>query len=271
MQKVVPILLIFTHVIVYSQNKNQYQYNDNIPSKRGIQHYIDMNTERIVKTIESFIGDTINSYNIIVDDLSEYMVHDSLETGRFYPEDEIIISNEPKFFDYELSLVPKWKQKQFISNTKFVKGVLIHELIHLYVYQFITECLSRNIPVSNEYLYFNRFPGRNFHSAEFVEEGICEYVVMKLNEGIAGEYKLDCIDSQVQDNTSEFMKVQFSQPVRYQYSRAFIQNIFDKYSFRKALLIIITTKAPSIDELLCPEKYYERLNEHASSGLLPFI
>lgn len=265
------VILILDTFLSSGQNKNKYQYEDNIPTKKGIQQYIDLNADRIVKTIESFIGDTINSYHIIVDELSEYMVYDSLESGRFYPEDEIIISNEKKFFDYELSFVPKWKQKQFISNTRFVKGVLIHELIHLYVYQFITECLSKNIPVSNEYLYFNRFPGRNFHSAEFVEEGICEYVVMKLNESIYAEYKLDCLDADNENNIREFKNVQMSHPIRYQYSRSFIQEIFDKYSFQKALLIIVTAKAPTYEELLCPEKYHDRLMKHATSGLLPMI
>jgi hypothetical protein len=265
MQKVVTIVLVLiTSTFAFSQNKKQYQYHNNIPTKYGIQHYIDLNKSSVVNTVENFIGDTIFSYSIKADNLSEYQDYDSLEAGRFFPEDEIVLTNELKFYDYELSFVPKWKQKEFDNNTKFVKGVLIHEFIHLYTYQFIYDCLGNNIPINNEYFNFNMFPSRkSYYASEFIEEGICEYVVMKLKEGIFSDYKLDCLDGDSEVNVSKFTQIQNTYDIKYQYSRTYVQRIFEKNSFRKALLIIFTCKPPSYEELLCPDKYYSRLVKHA--------
>lgn len=265
MQKVVTIVLILiTTSFAFGQSKKQYQYHNNIPSKNGVQHYIDLNIRSVVNTVENFIGDTIFSYSIKTDNLSEYHGYDSLEAGRFYPEDEIIITNEPKFYDYELIFVSKLKQKEFNNNTKFVKGVLIHELIHLYIYQFIHESLENNIPINSEYINFNMFPAiKSYYALEFIEEGICEYVVMKLREGIFSDYKPDCPDGESEINIRKFSQIQNTYDIRYQYSRTYVQRIFENNSFRKALLIIFTCKPPSDEELLCPDQYYNRVMKNA--------
>lgn len=265
MQKVVKIVLVLiTTTFAFSQNKKQYQYYNNIPTKTGIEHYIDLNKSSVVNTIENFIGDTIFSYSIKTDNLSEYQDYDSLEAGRFYPEDEIVITNELRFYDYELNFLPKWKQKEFDNNNKFVKGVLIHELIHLYIYQFIFDCLENNISINNEYINFNMFPKiKSYYASKFIEEGICEYAVMKLKEGIFSDYKPDFLDGYSEVNVRKFMQVQNTYGIKYQYSRTYVQKIFEANSFKKALLIIFTCKPPSYEELLCPDQYYNRLMKHA--------
>jgi hypothetical protein len=98
---------------------------------------------------------------------------------------------------------------------------------------------------------------------EFIEEGICEYVVMKLREGIFSDYKQDCPDRESEVNVREFTQIQNTYEIRYQYSRIYVQRIFENNSFRKALLIIFTCKPPSYEELLCPDKYYHRLMKNA--------
>ena len=267
MQKAVTIALVLINShFGLSQSKKQYEYNNDIPTKNGIQQYIDRNKSNILNLVENFVGDSIRTYHIKTDNLSEYMDYDSLEAGRFYPEDEIIITNELKFYDYELGFVPKWKQKEFKSNTKFLKGVLIHEFVHVYIYQYIYDCLGNNIPIFHDYINFNMFPGiRSYYSSEFIEEGICEYVVMKLKEGIFGDFKLDCKTPATESDKREFMEVQNTYGIKYQYSRAFVQRIFENYSFKKALLIILTCQPPSYEELLCPELYYERLMKNAEN------
>lgn len=271
MQKVATIVLVLiTTAFAFGQNKRQYQYNNNIPTRYGIQHYIELNESSIVKTVENFIGDSIISYSIKVDNLSEYQDYDSLEAGRFYPEDEIVITNEPKFLDYELIFVPKWKQRLFNYNTKFVKGVLIHELIHLYIYQFIYDCLGNNIPINTEYINFNFFPSiKSYYASEFIEEGICEYVVMKLREGIFSDFKPDWLDGYSEVNVKKFMQVQNTYDIKYQYSRTYVQRIFENNSFRKSLLTVFTSKPPSYEELLSPEQYYNRLMKHEQDLQLP--
>jgi hypothetical protein len=267
MQKIVSILLIIINShFAFSQSKKQYPYYNNIPTKNGIQQYIDRNKSNILNLVENFIGDSIRSYHIKTDNLSEYMDYDSLEAGRFYPEDEIIITNELKYYDYELGLVPKWKQKEFNSNTKFVKGVLIHEFTHVYIYQFIYDCLENNIPIFHDYINFNMFPGiRTYYSSEFIEEGICEYMVMKLREGIFRDYKFECNSKATESDIREFLLVQNTYGIKYQYSRAFVERIFENNSFKKALLIIFTCRPPSYEELLCPDLYYQRLMKQAEN------
>jgi hypothetical protein len=267
MQKEVTlVLLLITVTFAFGQDKKKYQYHNNMPTKYGIQHYIDMNQSDVVNTVEKFIGDTIISYSIKVDNLSEYQRYDSLEAGRFYPEDQIVITNQLKFYDYELDLVPRWRQREFDLNTKFVKGVLIHEFIHLYIFQFIYECLENNIPVNSEYVNLNIFPRmESYYSSEFIEEGICEYVVMKLNEGIFRDYELDFTGEDNEKNVGRFMQEQDSYSIRYQYSRTYVQPIFEKYAFKKALLIILTSKPPTYEELLSPDQYYSRLMKHAQN------
>jgi hypothetical protein len=265
MKKVIIIILVFTNItFALSQNKSQYQYHDNIPTRYGIQTYVDLNITAIQNMVENFIVDTIDSYKINVDNLSLYQDHDSLENGRFYPEDEIVITNEENYYDYELAFVPEWKQKEFDYNTKFVKGAIIHEFIHLYIYQFIYKSLENNIPINREYVNFKIFPGiGSYYASEFIEEGICEYVVMKLREGIFSTYKTDCADVYSEDNLREFIQKQNTSQIKYQYSRAYVQRIFNNNTFRTALLVILTSRPPSYEELLCPDKYYLRIIKHA--------
>lgn len=263
MQKLVSIVLMtIINTLAFGQNKRVYQYLNNIPTRYGIQHYIDLNQNHIIKTVENFIGDSIFSYNIKAENLSEYVNSDSIEAGRFYPDNEIVITNELKYYDYELNFVPKWRQKEFNYNTKFVKGVLIHELIHLYIYQFINVCSDNNLPVNSEYNYFNMFPFKKHYASEFIEEGICEYVVMKLKEGIFSNYELDCLGGNAV-NVRNFIQNQNTFDTKYLYSRSFVKKIFETNSFRTALLVIVTCEPPSYDELLCPDRYYNRLLKHA--------
>jgi hypothetical protein len=258
------VILLLTTTLSFTQNKKQYDYHKNTPTRTGIEQYIDINKTNVKKLVENFVDDSIYSYEVRVDNLSEYQDYDSLEAGRFYPEDEIIITNQLKFFDYELGFIPKWKQREFSNNNKFVKGVLIHEFVHLYIYQFIYECLGNNVPINSEYYNFNMVPGiRSYYASEFIEEGICEYVVMKLREGIYSEFKPDCINGDTAVNISKFKEIQNSYCIKYQYSRNYVQSIFDNNSFKKALLMILTCKPPSYEELVTPDRYYNRLEKHS--------
>lgn len=290
----------------FSQDKKHYQYKSiynkdlnqttYLPTKYGIQHYVSLNEKNIVKQVQDFLDDSIFSYSITVDDLSQYNDYDDNEAGRFSPDDEIIIHNNSNctssnstsnsnyvFYDYELSFIPKWKRKEFVSNTKFVRGTIIHELLHLYIYQFINTCVGEGIPINTEYLNFSTYPKRSVYGSEFIEEGICEYVVQKLNEGIYSGYKLDCLDGYEPDNinVNKFIRVQNKYSIKYEYSRTYVEKIFEnkhsnhhiekKFStidaktennFKEILLLILTNKPPSYQELLCPEQYYYRLNRN---------
>ncbi len=241
-------IFLLLPVLLSAQSKN-YQYQNSIPTKNGIQYYIDINIKKIVKQVQDYIGDTIYSYNIRVDDLSLYSDYDSLEAGRFYPDDEILITNELKFLDYELEFVPKWKQKQYSNNNKFVKAVVVHELVHLYIYQFVVE---NNEIIFPDYLNFSTMRTNGFGST-FVEEGLCEYVVGKMNQSI-------CDNSYVPTSIDEIRDAKNRQKILYIYSPTFIRPYADKMSFRQLLINILGSKPPSYEELLKPMLYYERLS-----------
>jgi hypothetical protein len=100
---------------------------------------------------------------------------------------------------------------------------------------------------------------KSYYASEFIEEGICEYVVMKLREGIFSEYRLNCPGSNIAAEIKKFNQQQNTYTIRYQYSRTYVQKLFENTSFRKALLNILTNKPPSYEELMCPDLYYKRL------------
>lgn len=230
---------------------DKYPYSNSMPTKNGIRYYIEQNKNIVVKQLEDFIGDTLYSYDIRVDDLSDYQNYDSLEAGRFYPDDEIIITDELKFQDYELKFVPKWKQKQYDANNRFVKAVLIHELVHLYIYQVVNDNISTAI--NPEYLNFTSIRTSGFGST-FIEEGICEYVVNCMHENI------NC-NTYVPKSTAEIRDEKNRRAIMYIYSQTFVKPYIDSLGFKKALINILTSKPPSYEELLKPELYYGRLDK----------
>lgn len=242
-------IILLLPLSLFSQSKN-YPYQNSIPTKNGIQYYVNTNIRTIVKEVQDYIVDTIYSYSIVVDDLSLYQDYDSLEAGRFYPDDEILITNELKFIDYELKFVPKWKQKTYNHNNKFVKAVIVHELVHLYIYQFIVE---NNISIYPDYLNFTTIRTNNF-SSTFIEEGLCEYVVDKMNQSI-------CDDSYVPTSIEEIRDAKNLQKILYVYSSTFLRPYADKLEFKQLLFNILTTKPPSYEELLKARLYYQRLGK----------
>lgn len=222
-----------------------------MPTKNGIQYYVSTNADKIVKQVQEFIGDTIYSYSINVDDLSLYNDYDSLEAGRFYPDDEILVTNELKYCDYELKFLPRWKQKTYSNNNKFVKTVIIHELVHLYVYQFINDNREK-YDFYPDYLNFTVIRTNSF-TATFIEEGLCEYVVNKMNESINDfHYAPTCID--------EIRNPENKSTILYVYASTFLKPFADTLDFKEMLIKILCNKPPSYEELLKPKDYYRRIS-----------
>lgn len=242
---------IIITILLLLLSQNNYQYKDNIPTKYGIAHYVELNKHNIVQEFEQFIGEKLYTYNITVDDLRDYQDYDSLEAGRFYPEEDIIISNELKYLDYELSFMPKYKQKQYGNNNKFVKAVIIHELAHLYVNEIIIEMLEKNMYV--HYDYNNNSMLKSVSNADFIEEGICEYITYKMKQSI-------CDNNYKPKSIEEITDINNKYNIKYIYSRTYLTEFLNSVGLKQGILILLSNEPPLNIEILYPELYFSRIN-----------
>ena len=253
-------VILLSLLILSPQKANEYPYKNGVPTSKGIEYYIKINEQKIVNQYQAFVKDTLYDYYISTDDLSLYMDYDSLESGRFYIPNEVIITNELKYTDYELEFVSKMKRKTLIENNQFVKAVLIHELTHVYFYQVMDEMKIKEMNVSPEYNYGIRlYP--NFESkfgSEFIEEGICEYAVQKMNESVP---YLNIYKPQTKD---ELYSTYNTVNVKYKYSSWYVKDFLDQMirdygSIKIGIMIILSNKPPTYEEILNPNLYFNRL------------
>jgi hypothetical protein len=240
--------------------EKEYPYKNGIPTSRGIEYYVKLNEQKIVNEYQAFVKDTLYDYYISTDNLSLYMDYDSLESGRFYIPNEIIITNELKYTDYELALVPKWKRKSLVESNQFVKAVLIHELTHVYFFQVMDFMKIMNMEVAMEYNYGIRmYPNMELRfGSEFIEEGICEYMVQKMNESIPYQ-------NIYQPKTKEDIRQKYNYvDIKYKYSSWYVKEFMDltiqQYGdIKTGIMIILSNKPPTYEEILNPNLFFNRL------------
>ena len=127
MYKLIIILLLFL-----SPQQKELEYKAGKPTSKGIDNYTKQNESVFVGKYQKFIKDTLYNYYISTEDFTKFADYDSIELGRFYIPDEIIITNETKYKDYQLGLLTKFKKKLLNESDQFVEGVVMHELTHDY-------------------------------------------------------------------------------------------------------------------------------------------
>jgi hypothetical protein len=235
-------------------DKLQYKYGH--PTTKGIDDYIKSREYDLVMEFREFIKDTILEEAdvwIESDNLSEYTEHDSLELGRFYIPNDVIITNEEMFLDYDIDLMSKWRRLQYIETNQFVKATVMHELAHFYFYMVTQHMKHLKRPVMPGYgSGINIYP-QNSQGAEFIEEGVCEYVMIMMGETIP--YKEDYKPS----STREIVEGRNTHRIKYKHSYFFVKPLLDSAGLRKGIEMLITNPPPSTEEMLHPEKFYERL------------
>ena len=221
-------------------------FNKGRPSTYGINTYIKNNEQSLIREYEYKIQDTLYDVNIFTEDLK------GDDLGEFYIPDYIIITNAEKFIAYEFSDFSKFKQKTTSYRDRTVKSVVFHELTHAYFYQTTINMRNENKTVSPEYSTFRMFSTASMKfSVDFIEEGICEYMIHSLKETVplenilVPETESDLLDNKV--NTL------------YCYSVYVLKNFLDSYGIKKGMEILISNKPPSIEEMLKPELYFNRL------------
>jgi hypothetical protein len=231
-----------------------YKYGK--PTTKGISDYIKTFEYDLVIEFKNYIKDTILDEAevwIECDNLSEYTEHDTLELGRFYIPGDVIITNETLFLDYDINMMSKWKRSQYIETNQFVKATVMHELTHFYFYMVTLYMKYSKQYVSPEYkATINLFP-YNSQGAEFIEEGVCEYVTVKMGETIPYKNNYKPV------TTREIIENRNTHKLKYKYSSFFVKQLLDTVDLRTGIEILISNSPPSTEEILHPETFYKRL------------
>jgi hypothetical protein len=248
---------IITFLIVVLPHKDR-PYKNGRPTSRGIDYYVMDQTDSLIRAYQLFIRDTLDYVEINTDDLTEYTDYDSLELGRYYIPNEILISNQSsKFIAYEIKELSKFRKKTETSN-KFVCSTIMHEMTHHYFYHIMQQMKFKKIHVSPEYAVTLRvYPYNNTYSADFIEEGVCEYMTQKMGE--INQYK----NIHHPKNTTEILDAKNKYEIKYKYSsffvKAFLDSAIEKGRVRDGIEILLKNIPPTYKEIITPELYFNRL------------
>jgi hypothetical protein len=251
------ILLLSLICLSSRQDKYPYPYHNNKPSTKGIIKYVEDNQEQIVMEYQQFVHDTIYDIYFETDNINEYYGSDSSELGYFYIPNSVVITNQEMFKDYELNNLSRYEKKSCDESNNFVKGVMIHEITHDYFYQILREMKSKKMRIALEYRGgINMYPNNNY-SAEFIEEGICEYVACQMGETIPYNERYKPKDMrEILDNKYKYI-------IKYRYSRIFVTDFLNKYyesgNLKLGIEILLSNTPPTLNQLLTPDIYFNTI------------
>lgn len=255
MKRIVPILLLF-FLFVSPSLQQEYPLNKKkVPSSKGIELYIKTNQLKIIKEFQQFVKDTIyNDLYISCENLSQFSDYDSMELGRFYVPNEIIITNEEKFIAYELNNLTGFKRKNYQYSNKFVKSTLIHEIGHAYFIQVILMMREYNLEINSAYNNFRMIPTlESSYSSNFIEEGVCEYISQKMNESIPPK------EPYIPQNIDEVRHPYDTYLLKYEYSAYYLKTFLDFFGVREGIQILVRNKPPTYEEILTPNIFFNRI------------
>ena len=249
------LALIFSQPFSRAQTRN---YDRGVPTPEGIERFILENEERLAEEYMDFVQDTLYYYNICTDEITAHSEneYEAFELGRYYFPGDIIISNENKYIDYAVDSLSFLKRNLLISN-KFVKGCVFHELTHIWLNQILTEMGNK---ASEEYRNFRIYyhPERDY-GADFIEEGICEFIAHKAGEITYQKKYVPDLDNDW--NTYE---------IKYQYSEYYIRQVLDKFdNIKEGINLIFSISPPNEEEIRNPELYYQRVFSKGTRTIAP--
>jgi len=242
------IRIAFILILLFLPQKDPNYNKQGKPSTYGINAYIKNNEESFIREYRYRV-DTLYDVYIYTDNLDATSDGD---LGQFYIPDYIVITNQEKFVAYEFKQLSKFKQKTTSYRERTIKAVIFHELTHAYFYQIMITMRNNNERISPEYSNFRMFPIAKFNT-DFIEEGICEYMVYYLNE--SNPIK----DILIPENISELLDENNKINNIYCYSVIFLKDFLDKNGIKKGIEILISNNPPTYEEILNPMMYYSRL------------
>lgn len=232
-------------LLLFIFQKDPLYNKEGRPSSWGINLFVKNNEQSLIKEYE-YLVDSLYDIAIFTEDLGE-----DGDLGEFYIPDQIVITNREKFIDYEFKSLSKFKQRTVSYTERTVKAVIFHEITHAYFNQ---EIYLMKDSVFSEYMTLRMFPNPSTQfGAEFIEEGVCEYIVYYLNESAA------IGDIFIPENIDDLLDPLNRVNITYVYSVLFLKDFLDKKGFQKGIEILISNKPPSYEEILNPELYFNRL------------
>jgi len=245
---------IILFLLIPLQERSDYPLKNGRPTSKGIDRYVEERGETLIQELQAFIGDTLYNANLYTEDLSKHNEENSLELGNYYPN-EIFINNEEIFLAYELEDLPKYRQDTIRSSNLFVKAAVFHELMHHYIYQLSIEMLRRDqISVDRAYQSFFRiYSERGDPGSRFIEEGICEYVTLKMEETITRRRPY------IPKKTSDLAKPENAYNVFYKYSAHCLTDFLDEKGLKQGIKILLHNRPPSAEEIIDPDLFFARL------------
>jgi hypothetical protein len=252
MKTIIIALLVTLSVMAVSQDRDR-DYRWGRPTTKGIEKYVDANWFVFISDYQDFIKDTLFYEPFIsTDDLSEYCRYSGAELGYFEYPDNVVVTNEPRYIDYELQRLNEFRRQEYRETNRFVRGVVMHELTHCYFYQQMM-AVKQGDSLHNDFKQgLGMMPVDNF-STEFIEEGFCEFVTLDIGEMIGSDEKIVL----TRNDLSQTRRNNYD--VKYRYSRQFVSAIIKTYGLQQAIRLVVSHAAPSQEEILKPELYYQRL------------
>ena len=243
-------LVVILLLLLFPQ---QDEYKWGRPTSKGVDKYVERNEYQFVIDYQLHIGDTLIFEPFIsTDDLSDYYTYNEGDMGYFEPPDNILINNEPRYIDYELSRLSRYERNRYLEATQFVRAVVVHELTHCYFYQ-IVMMAQYDKKLEYEFRQGLRIIPVDHYGTKFLEEGVCEYVVELMDEMIVSNKKL------VLNKNDLTTANRNSHRVKYVYSREFVKPVIEEFGLKSAIYMMVTNKSPSDEEILNPSLYYDRL------------
>jgi hypothetical protein len=226
-----------------------------IPTTKGIEQYVKDNKFKLADEFSKFVHDSVYDIEMIADDISQYDENPDVLglTLSYKGSGEIIITNEEKYYEYELDWLPKYKKRSLLEANNFVKTTILHELTHIYFNQVIREMRMDSMYVNPAYNNFSLIPIHSFGSL-FLEEGIAVYIPYKMGQAIVGpEY--------IPESTEEIQSKDMYSIIMYKYSLEYVQGFLDYYGIKKGIQMLVAATPPNMEELLYPSKYYYKFNK----------
>ena len=226
------------------------------PTSKGVDKYVERNWLVFIEDYQKHVGDTLFYEPYVTsDDLSKYYNYTKGESGWFEPPDLITVDNQTRYIDYELSRLSEFRKSQYREANLFVRGVVMHELTHAYIHQIMKVVeYSDTMRLHRDFATGLRIVPQDNYFTEFIEEGICEWVSADMQEIIPYDELVLIKNHHLSPDKRN------SYEVKYRYARQFVSVLIKTYGLRPAIVLIVSNPAPTREEILCPQNYYDRLS-----------
>jgi hypothetical protein len=248
--------LLFILIVLLPLQELGYPLKNGRPTSKGINNYVEDKAEELIGLFQEFVKDTLYNANIYTEDLSQNSEMNPLELGNYYPN-EIFINNAGNFIAYELDALSRQSWDTIWNSNQFVKAAVLHELMHHYIYQLSIEMLRTDrINVDRAYqTFFRIYSHREDPGSRFIEEGICEYATLRMNEIISRgrPYR--------PKKEADLSRVDKEYDIFYRYSAYSLSEFLDTTGLKKGIKTLLHNPPPSVEEILDTDLYFARLKK----------